>query len=120
MNNQAEQNFNRLEFLGDAVIEVLAIHIARKIFIKLKMNYCPEMLHSVKVMLLSTEGLSRIFVHLKLHRYLLTGGIPEAYIEAMFNFMEEYDSNTQYKSLWWNSTVHVSLLCLILAPKDHG
>ena len=84
------------------------------------MNYCPEMLHSVKVMLLSTEGLSRIFVHLKLHRYLLTGGIPENYISAMFNFIKEYDSNGPYKSLWWNNSVHVSLFYLTLAPQNHG
>ncbi|TAF36214.1 MAG: hypothetical protein EAZ66_07715 [Alphaproteobacteria bacterium] len=60
-----------MEFLGDAVIELMTIFLARQVFIFLKKAYTPEMLHMLKPALLSKEGgLTRMFMNLKLHRFL--------------------------------------------------
>jgi len=110
VNNNPDKMFNRLEFLGDAIIEVFSIALARHFYIKLKKSYCPEMLHSVKVILLSNEGLARIFMHLKLHRYLLTAGIAQDKLQEIYNFIQQYDPNQQFKELWWSSSTQVIYL----------
>lgn len=60
--------YERLEILGDAVIESLSLYIARKILIKLRKGFNPELLHSIKVLVLSTEALTNIFIFHKLYR----------------------------------------------------
>ncbi len=60
--------YERLEILGDAVIESLSLYIARKVLIKLRKGFNPELLHSIKVLVLSTEALTNLFIFHKLHR----------------------------------------------------
>lgn len=65
-----EHLFERLEFLGDAVIESMSLYMARKILLKLKVSSTPELLHSVKVIALSNMGLANILIFHKLHRFI--------------------------------------------------
>jgi len=102
--------FNRLEYLGDAIIELMTIHYTRETLIKLKKSYSPEILHGFKVMMLSTEGLARIFMHLKLHRFIEAIGIPANIIEPMVEFMREYSPRSRFISLWWTTKAKVKLL----------
>lgn len=62
--------FERLEFLGDAVIESMSLYMARKILLKLKVSSTPELLHSVKVIALSNLGLANILIFHRLHRFI--------------------------------------------------
>lgn len=62
--------FERLEFLGDAVIESMSLYIARKVLLKLKVSATPELLHSVKVIALSNMGLANLLIFHRLHRFI--------------------------------------------------
>lgn len=65
-----EPTFERLEFLGDAVIESMSLYIARKILLRLGVSSTPELLHSVKVIALSNLGLANILIFHRLHRFI--------------------------------------------------
>ena len=105
--NYEKKSFERQEFLGDAVIELVTLFIARKIFLYLKKSYTPEMLHGIKVVVLSTEGLARIFLHLKMHRYLHVKNYPVHLTEEIANFIECVNPHKKFKELWWNEAYPV-------------
>lgn len=122
---ETRKEFERMEFLGDALIEVLTIFLARKVFVYLKKPYTPEMLHSVKVVLLSNEGLSRIFLDLKLHRFMYMTQFSEAIKKEIIEYMQHCDSYGAFKDLWWNNLFQVSFhtppkctFLTLLAPKS--
>jgi dsRNA-specific ribonuclease len=66
MSNNDQLQFQRLELLGDAIIEVLGLYIARKILLRLGKTMTPEILHSVKAVALSRHGLASIVIFHKL------------------------------------------------------
>lgn len=63
--------YERLEYLGDAVIESMALYMARKVCVRLKISCFPELLHSVKVIVLSNRALGSLLIFHGLHKYLI-------------------------------------------------
>ena len=100
-----------MEFLGDAVIELMTIFLARQVFIFLRKAYTPEMLHMLKPALLSKEGgLTRLYMNLKLHRFLIDfEKMPEELRTATINYMK--NASPDYKDLWFLQTVIVRKSC---------
>lgn len=62
--------FERLEFLGDAVIESMSLYFARKVLLRLGLSSYPELLHSIKVIALSNLGLANLLIFHGLHRFI--------------------------------------------------
>ena len=106
---QTKREYERMEFLGDAVIELMTIFLARQVFIFLKKAYTPEMLHMLKPALLSKEGgLTRMFMNLKLHRFLFDfDKILGTQKSAMIDYMK--NASMDYKDLWFLQDVVVRI-----------
>lgn len=62
LSSNDQKSFDRMELLGDAIIEVLALWMARKIMLQLGKTMTPEILHSVKAVALSRHGLASIMI----------------------------------------------------------
>jgi dsRNA-specific ribonuclease len=105
--SEGEKNleFQRLEFLGDSVIEVMTIYTARKILLKLKKESKPEILHSIKVVVLSNEGLARMFVFHKLHRFLRYDTFSPSQIKDISTYIQSLDFDQPFKDLWWTTDI---------------
>ena len=69
----------------------------------MKVNFTPEMFHSIKVSLLSTEGLAKIFIALKLYRYINLKGLQKVEIELILDYLKSYSAKKPFKSLWWSN-----------------
>lgn len=67
MSKDDKKQFERLELLGDAIIEVMGLYMARKIMLRLGKTMTPEILHSVKAVALSRHGLASIVIFHKLY-----------------------------------------------------
>lgn len=112
-NTNVKKEYERMEFLGDAVIELLTIFLARQVFIFLKKAYNPEMLHMLKPALLSKEGgLTRIFMNLKIHRFLFDiENMPEDLKIGIIKYMK--NASPSYKDLWFLQNIVVSLFSIL-------
>lgn len=97
--------FQRLEFLGDSVIEVMTIYTARKILLKLKKESKPEILHSIKVVVLSNEGLARMFIFHKLHRFLRIDTFSQSQIRDISLYIQSLNFDQPFKDLWWTTDI---------------
>jgi len=64
--NESRLQFQRLEFLGDAVIELATLHLCRRLYIHFKLPFAPADLHGCKSLLLSTPYLSLLSYFLRL------------------------------------------------------
>lgn len=89
-----EHMFERLEFLGDAVIESMSLYIARKILIQLKVSSTPELLHSVKVIALSNLGLANILIFHRLHRFI---SFPKNSEKDIYEYINKKNFSTPCK-----------------------
>lgn len=58
--------FQRLEFLGDAVIEVYTLLMAKRVLNHLEIKHLPENMHNFKALLLSCFGLTLFGISLDL------------------------------------------------------
>lgn len=59
-------DFQRFEFLGDAVIEVYTLLLAKRVLNHLEIPHKPEDLHNFKALLLSSFGLAMFGISLKI------------------------------------------------------
>jgi dsRNA-specific ribonuclease len=65
------KDYQMLEFIGDALLEVLVIGNSFKLLEERNISLSPEVFQKVKVSLLSNSFMARISVLLGLHRYLI-------------------------------------------------
>lgn len=66
-----ENDYQSLEFLGDALQEIFVIGNAFKMFRENNINLVPEIMQRLKITLLSNSFMARIAVLLGLHKYML-------------------------------------------------
>ena len=99
------KNFERLEFLGDAVLDIYAIINLHKIAKKLKISLSPEILHCFKVFFLSSDPLSNLTLNFNLLTFLDLSPKKREKIQTYLNS----NSENAIKIMWYNKK--------ILAPK---
>lgn len=99
--NHSSREFQRLEFLGDAVLEIFTLSNFYYIMKKLQSTITPEILHSVKLALLSTETLAKICRHFKIHRHFTD--LKENDLKNINNYLLNYNKNLRFTELWFNS-----------------
>ena len=100
------KNFERLEFLGDAVLDIYAIINLYKIAKILKLSLNPEILHCFKVFFLSSDPLSNLTLNFNLLKHL---EIPQVEKKEKINtYLKSYTENP-IKMMWYTNK--------ILAPK---
>jgi len=95
--------FNRLEILGDSVIEVLALLFAKELALKIKKACSHSLLHEIKSRLLDTENLALIFTHLRLYRFLDLNEMQGGQIEPMQEYLKRTDFDTKFWTIWLKS-----------------
>lgn len=86
--------FERLEFLGDAVIESMSLYMARKVLLRLGLTSTPELLHSVKVIALSNLGLANLLIFHGLHRFIKYSSDTKTQV---MNYIEKKSFDTPCK-----------------------
>jgi dsRNA-specific ribonuclease len=101
--NHSSNEFQRLEFLGDAVIEIFALSNFYFIMRKLKKHITPEILHSLKLALLSTETLAKICRHFKIYRHFTA--LKPKDMENIRKYLKEYSKSQKFGELWFNSDI---------------
>ena len=95
--------FERLEFLGDAVIEVYTLLLFHQISTRLKQIMFPLNFHTMKVILLSTETLSRLFLILGLQTFIrFPSKSDTAKLETAKQFAESFSPEEEFKQLWYS------------------
>lgn len=105
-----EQNvatYERFEFLGDAVIESMTLYVARKILLKLGAYIYPELLHGIKALILSTNGLASMFVYHKLHRFLRFKDIQDKSpdeVQKIQNYIRQKNFELRCKQWTWEES----------------
>lgn len=96
--------FERLEFLGDAVIESMSLYIARKVLLRLELTSTPELLHSIKVIALSNLGLANLLIFHGLHRFI-------KYSTDIKTQIMEYTEKKSFDTLCKESSLRESEAC---------
>ena len=66
-----EKDYEKLEFLGDALMEYLIMANAYKIFDEKDIRVRPFEMHKIKVILLSNSFMARITVLTGIYKYLM-------------------------------------------------
>lgn len=96
------KTFERLEFLGDAVLDVYTIVNLQNMAERFKVQLFPEKLHGIKVFLLSKESLGRLAILCDLQIY-----VDYVTEENKNNCLKFYDSinlqEDQVRFLWFKS-----------------
>lgn len=101
-----QKSFDRMELLGDAIIEVLALWMARKILLQLGKTMTPEILHSVKAVALSRHGLASIMIFhriiecLKLKKPDGTEELPAGHAK-LFEYVMKKNFNDKCRDVNW-------------------
>lgn len=96
--------FERLEFLGDALIESMSLYMARKVLIRLGLSSTPELLHSIKVLALSNLALANLLIFHGLHRFIKY--TPEIKVSVM-----DYISKKKFDTPFKESSLRESEAC---------
>lgn len=95
------KEFQRLEFFGDAVIEIYALYNMFLLQKKYGFESAPATLHGLKVALLSTFPLAKLTYLLGHYKYLRIP-IDESYKRMV----ENIGKDTKYKNLWADSALN--------------
>lgn len=106
--NEESHQFQRFEFLGDALIESMSLYIARKVLLKLKKSSSPEILHSIKVMALNNYSLASMLIFHRFHRFIMN--YPDA--ERIKKYIKLKKFNAPFKQSTWEEDLQ--------APKSLG
>ena len=82
--------------------------MARKILLRLKAYIYPELLHGIKALILSTNGLASILVYHKLHRFInfkQKGPDTENELRIIHEYIRKKDFNLKFKQWTWMETI---------------
>ena len=90
------QNYERLEFLGDSIVEIYVLANAFKIFRSMNRDITPTTLQNLKISILTNAFMARVAVLNEFHRYLITSS-PEI-INEVDDFVEKLSFKKKYKS----------------------
>ena len=75
---------------------------------RLKAYIYPELLHSIKALILSTNGLASILVYHKLHRFINfkpKGADNDAELKQINEYIRKKDFNLKFKQWTWMETI---------------
>lgn len=99
-NNKTMQ---KMEYLGDIVVELVTLMMARKIQLLKGKEMTPDLYSGIKIIVLSTEGLSSLFVFHKLHEFIPVYSFSQHTRAAIDLYIAERDFSEKCRYLWWRT-----------------
>ena len=96
-------DMQRLEFIGDTCIELIALCTARRFAIRMKRRLTPELYSGIKTIVLSTEGLSTLCAYHEIYKYIIHSNIHSDQIIQIDQYVHQRDYEKQGRLLWWKN-----------------
>ena len=92
--------FERLEFLGDSVLDIYALHNLYLIHKKYNMKISPEIFHGLKVILLSNFTFTKLNAFLEGYKFLHLP-FDSSDMNKGKLFYEKFKKNERFRDLWF-------------------
>jgi dsRNA-specific ribonuclease len=99
----SNKDMQKLEYLGDIVIELLTLMIARNTMSGRGFEITPDFLSGIKIIVLSTEGLAGLFIYHKIHEFIPIHKLSKEIQASIAKYMTERDFSEKCRYLWWRT-----------------